>query len=51
MATIPPPNSVPESPPSSPDGIPGEITPPGPDIDVPDPNPGDPGDPLQTPDS
>ena len=42
MATVPPPDSIPETPPMNP-STPDEITPPAPDIDVPDPNPGDPG--------
>jgi hypothetical protein len=40
MATIPPPDSFPESPPPDPGNSPGEVTPPTPDTDVPD--PGDP---------
>ena len=44
MATIPPPDSTPETPPMNP-GIPDEVTTPSPDVDIPDPNPGDPGDP------
>ena len=47
MATIPPPGGVPETP-SQPGQAPGEITPPQPDIDVPD--PGDPANPGSTPD-
>ncbi len=39
MATIPPPDSIPEAP-HTPDQAPDEITPPPPDRDVPD--PGDP---------
>lgn len=42
MATIPPPDTIPETPPQ-PGQAPDEIVPPTPDIDVPDPNPGDPG--------
>lgn len=47
MATVPPPDSIPETPPLSPGGIPDEITTPSPDVDIPD--PGDPTDPGQNP--
>ncbi len=46
MATVPPPDSIPETPPMNPGGPPDEITPPRPDFDNPDidmPDPGDPG--------
>ena len=42
MATVPPPNTAPETPPA-PAQMPDEIVPPSPDVDVPDPNPADPG--------
>ena len=48
MATVPPPNTVPEAPPE-PARSPDEIVPPTPDTDVPDPNPADPGGPVETP--
>lgn len=47
MATVPAPNTTPEAPPEP--GNPGEIVPPSPDRDVPDPNPADPGKPVETP--
>jgi hypothetical protein len=50
MATVPPPNTVPETPPMEPGPAPdnpGEIEPPTPDIDIPD--PGGPGDPGENP--
>jgi hypothetical protein len=48
MATIPPPDTIPESP-AQPAQTPDEIVPPTPDVDVPDPNPADPGMPEDTP--
>jgi hypothetical protein len=42
MATVPPPDTIPETP-SQPDQAPGEFTPPTPDTDFPD--PGDPNQP------
>ncbi|GAO39361.1 hypothetical protein SCH01S_29_00490 [Sphingomonas changbaiensis NBRC 104936] len=49
MATVPPPDSTPESPPPGPDSTP-EVTTPGPDIDQPDPGTHT-DDPGQPPDS
>lgn len=43
MATIPPPDTFPETPPMNPGGNPDEIDMPGPDVDFPDSNPADPG--------
>lgn len=51
MATVPPPDSMPETPPMNPGGVPDEVTTPGPDVDVPDRNPSDPGDQPDSPPS
>jgi len=37
MATVPPPDSIPETPPMEPGGVPDEFQMPPPDTDVPDP--------------
>jgi len=37
MATVPPPDSFPETPPMDPGGAPDEVPPPTPDTDYPDP--------------
>jgi hypothetical protein len=51
MATVPPPSTIPETPPLDP-GVGGDdISAPPPDIDVPDPDPGDPGEAPGLPDS
>lgn len=51
MATVPPPSTIPETPPMDP-GVGGDdISTPTPDIDVPDPDPGDPGEAPGLPDS
>ena len=43
MATVPPPDSIPETPPMDPGQAPDEVGAPPPDIDIPDADPGDPG--------
>jgi hypothetical protein len=47
MASVPPPSTIPETPPMDPGGMPDEVTTPAPDIDIPD--PGGPGDPGENP--
>ena len=44
MASVPPPDNIPETPPMDPGSSPDEVGVPQPDIDIPDPGgPGDPG--------